>query len=996
MLNRKLLLLAILVLSLSPTVQAADDTAKFLDAMRARGHYELALDFLTDAQDSRLVSEDFKKRISYERGVTLLSMWQVTPSAAERDRLTAQIKAELDAYAAANANTPGAADAQQQLAGLLTQIAARDLAALEAKASPPSDADEIKKQARNKFVEARKLLQDVEKSLVEQLGKYDKQLDPKTQAKEIADRRAMRERLANVRRLVSEVLFFQGETYDAKSADAEKLYTQAADEFQALYDKYDGYGVGFTARVKQGECYLRMGEMKKASGCFEDVIVRGAEADVFRSQVTEALALQAEILLADKDYNALLEKQGQWLATIRPPELRQPDWLELSYYVAEAKRAKAADSETKDTEKRKLKTEAFDHYTAVAKLPGKFQNDARQILATEFEGVEADDRRRVKTFDEAMQAAKDAIQSMNAAQQTLPAAKRNNPDGVAALEERAATGKQDAIHYLDVAGTLVDDDTEVAKLNERRWLTCWLYWQDEEFHRSAVLAEFIARRYPEDPQASGAAQVALASYQSLFNEAIKQGSDAGKAEATKLKDLASFITRRWGGAALGERAFIILLDFSIRDKEFDVALELVNQLPEDQRAVFQARIANAMWGAQLRERAIKLITESFDAVAADPASADVLATSALYLTLARLEAGEYQQAIQLLEDPKKGPIALSKTNNPVASRAAYAAEAYKAALRAYVSVIPPDTDKAVASMAELEKAVGNGDPEKLTKVYLQLGVQLQQQIKDLQAAGKTEEAKRVSEAFVAFLDKLNERGSSDPTVRLWIAQTYYRLAEGLEGDASAKDVRAQYYSSAADSFKQILADENSGLAGGRLLGVKLLYAQTLRHAGKYEEAMKQFEAILSEKEMTIAAQTAAAYTLQEWGEASDASKFNEAMMGSGPLNEKGKHVVWGWNYLSKVASSVARTRPNLSQQYRELFYEAWLNIAKISYLRAEKGEDKAALLKRARKQVADMVRTQPGLLNTPIRGQYDDLMKSIQRARGEPTTGLKELLEEDN
>lgn len=1012
MLKRKLLLLALLVASPTPLVRAADDSAKFLDAMRSRGHYDLALDFLEDAKNSRLVSDDFKQQIPYERGATLLAKWQVTPSAAERDRLTAQITSTLSEYAAANAGTPQAADAQQQMAGLLKQIAARDLLELEAKPTPPSDAAEIKQKARDNFAKARELYQQVEKSLVDQLAQFPKALNARTQSAEIEARRDMRERLANVRWLVSDSLFLQAETYDRDSDEAKKLYNQVADECQALYDKYDGYGIGFTARVKQGECYLRLGETKKAAGCFEDVIVRGEQVDVFRPQVTEALALQAEIMLADKQYDALLQKQGKWLATARPPELREPDWLELAYYVAEAKRAKAADDEVDDADKRSLNTEAFEHYTAVAKLPGRFQNDARQILATDFAGrEERDDRRQVRSFDQAMQAARDAINSMTAARQTLPAAKQNNPAGVAALEEQAKTGQQDAVYYLDLAGTLVDDDTSVDQLNERRWLRCWLYWQDEEYYRSAVLAEFIARRYPEDPKASGAAQVALVSYQKLFNQAIEQGgADAGKAEATKLKDLASFITRRWGSSALADTAFSVLLDFSIRDKEFNVALELVNQLPEDDRAVFQARIANAMWDAQLRaaaendtsvdraalqNEASRLMASSFDKVAADPAAADVLAASSLYLTLARLEAGDYQQAIELLEDPQRGSIALSKSNNPIASRPAYAVEAYKAALRAYVSVVPPQTDKAVATMAALEQAVGGGDPEKLTKVYLQLGVQLQQQIKDLQAAGRIDEAKGVSEAFVAFLDKLNERGSSDPTVRQWIAQTYYRLAEGLEGDSSAKEQRSQYYSRAADSYQQVMNDPNSGLTGNRLLAARLQYAQTLRHAGKFGEAMKQFESILAEKEMMIQAQTAAAYTLQEWGADSNAAKFKEALVGSGPLNDKGKHIVWGWSYLSKVASSVARSRPQLREQFKGLFYEAWLNIARVSYLRAEGGDNPSAMLKQARKVITDMVRNYPELLTMPIREDYDELLKSIQRAQGEPTTGLSSLVEED-
>src|SRR5690606_23988734 len=122
-------------------------------------------------------------------------------------------------------------------------------------------------------------------------------------------------------------------------------------------------------------------------------------------------------------------------------ELRTPDWLALKYLVAEAKRKQADDKGTKDSDKRKLLEEARTHYMDVAQLQGPYQNSARQILSSEFAAAKADpERRPVKSFDEALQAAKDAINSWNAARQTISAAKENNPEGVSALEEQAATG----------------------------------------------------------------------------------------------------------------------------------------------------------------------------------------------------------------------------------------------------------------------------------------------------------------------------------------------------------------------------------------------------------------------------------------------------------------------------------------------------------------------------------------------------------------------------
>lgn len=1009
------LLLATLPIVCVSSLHAADDAARFLDALRDRGMYDLALDFLDTAATDRLASDDFKQRIAYERGLTLLAKWRNTPSASERDRLAVEIKNELNKFAASNSGSPLAADAQQQLATLLTEMATRSLAVLETKPGAVRDEAQTRSEARGWLVEARDLFSSVEQSLVNQLAEFPKALDPKTQGDQIDARREMRARLSQVRVLRALALHQQAGTFKKDDTQFTELNERAAQEFQDLYDKYGTFLVGFYARVYQGECYLDLGKYKEASGCFEDIIVQGGDNRAVRSLVTKALALQAECLLAEGQVDTVLSKQGEWLATARGAETRQPDWVSLEFQVAEAKRQKATAADTREADKRRLTTEARDHYANVAQRPGEYQAAARQILATEFDGDSTErERREVATFDEALQAAKDAINSMNAARQILPAAKQNNPDGVAMLEEQAANGFGDAIYYLEQAQDLVDDDTPVERLNESRWLASWLLWQDEQFYRSAVLAGFLARRYPEDPTAAGAAQVALASYEKLYQQAVADGGDgAGEAEAEKLKDLASFITRRWSSAALADTAFGVLLSFSIRDKEFDVALELVEQLNAEQKPVFQARIGNAMWEAQLRAaaeddpsidraairaQAIKLLEDSFSGVASTASAQDTLAAASLYLSQARIDREQYAEAIALLEHPQHGAIALSKTNNPIASRQAYAMEAYKTALRAYVSVVPPQSDKAIATMEELERVVGDGGGEILTRVYLGLGVQLQQQIAELQAAGKIDEAKRVSEAFVAFLDKLNEQGSSDPTVRQWIAQTYLRLGEGLQGDPSAAELRTKYYSRASDAFGLLLEEGIEGSDPNRVLALKLQYGKTLRQAGKFAEAMALFEEVLAEKEMTIEAQTEAAYTLQEWGAAGDSTKLDEAIAGSGPLNDKGKHIVWGWNYLSKVAASVARSRPEMKDRFKDLFYESWLNIARIRYLRAENesGSQKAESLKDARRLVADMVRNFPDFLDTPRRDDFDELMKDIQRAEGNRPVGLSELLAEQS
>lgn len=990
---------SVLVTSL-PKAYAADDTAEFLDAMRNRGYFDLALEYLDTVNSSRVASDEFKARVPYERGVTLLGKWRRS-STAERARLAPQIENELNSFAKANPDHPLAGEARMQLGQMMLEAASRTMYTLRQRPPTASREAELRAEAHQGFTAARKAFSDVEASITATLAKFPKTLDPKTQSAEIDRRREFREQLSVVRTLRSFALLESAEALGKDHADFAKLNEQAATEFEDLYERYSAYLLAAQSRVYQGQCYLNLGKLKEASGCFEDVIVGWGESPNARSVVTRAHAYQAVCYITEKKYQDVITKQGAWLAKAQRAEAREPEWVRLKFYVAEAKRLLSTEGDQKESASKKLAGEARELYAGVALIPGEHQREAQERFR-ELGGAAADSKSAPKNFDEALQAGKEAISALNAARQALQEAgdDEQNTDVIAQqIDEQIRAGTE----YLEMALALVDDDTPVAKVNEGRRLLSGLFWQDEQYYRAAVLASFLARRYPEDPSSASAAEVALASYQRLYQQATKDGNpEAGRTEAERLKDLASFITRRWSKHRLADTAFSVLLNFSITERQYNVALDLAKEVEPQRQPYFNARIATAMWEAQLRslieegtspeqqqlrQQAAQLLKQTFEPLKQDRAAGGVLAASSLYLTQALLDDGDYASAIKVLEDPQGGPLALSKTANPIASRPTYIVEAYKCALRGYVSVVPPQSDKALEAMKHLEEAVAktDGGGDRLTKVYVGIGQQLQKQIEALKEAGNGDEALRVGKAFVAFLDKLNERGTSDPTIGRWIAQTYYNLAAGLEGDPATEADQKAYYEKARDAFSDLLdklQDPNVKLA------TQVQYAQSLRGLGDYEEAMQVFEQILTEKEMMLDMQKAAAYTLQEWG-ATDPTKFDEAVRGTGPKNDRGKHIIWGWSYLGSVSAQVARQRP----EYKDMFYECWLNQARIRYLKAmnQRGDEQTKLLASARGVINTMVQNYSDFLETDLRDDFDSLLKEIQQAEGKRLIGLEEL-----
>ncbi len=992
----------IFLLGRGPVLWAADDTQAFVDALSGRGYYDLALEYLETIPQSGVASAEFKKSLPFQRGTMLAAKSRKEASAANRERLVEQARRELESFAKANSNSADGADAYMELAMLLRENAAT--AIYKAKTMPPgSDEREAEwADARSNYDAARDNLAAAEKSFTDLLSTFPKAIPPAEKEK-INQRLTYRARLAQARLYQARCSQDKANAYVKGAKEAVALHEQALQELQALYDKYSGFTVGFQARQFQGESYLAVGKIKEATGCFEDIIVSGAEAVELRDLVTVAHSYQAEAYVADKKYDMVLNKSALWLAKVRGAEAQEPAWLRLKYQVAEAARLKAAEPDTKEADKRKLLAQARELYRSAGRYLNEFQREARLTLSQ----MAADgDAALPQTFTEAYQAAKDAVNSMNAARLAVNAAKVNNPDAVAALEQQAEQGFDEALDNLELALRLVDDDTELKKLNETRYLLSWLYWQRENFYRSAVLGDFVARRYSNDPIAESAAKITLAALEKLYTRARESGD--GEFESAQLNEMAGYVTRRWPTSQTAELAFGVILNFALKENRFNEARAQIAELDEQRRPLFEAKLGTAMWEAQLRAAASKepvafdpatvraeakkLIQSSIVAVAADPTADSTLAAASLYLSQAYLGDGEYGEAIKLLEDDKTGSLALMRTSNAVASRPAFKLEALKTALRAYVAATPPQTDKAVAMMAELEKAAeGAGGADVLTSIYVGIGLQLKQQIDELTKAGKYEEAERVTEAFATFLAKIREGGESlSFPVRQWIASTYYNLGEASKVD----EKRKVYFTGAREEFKTLLdavtANPNISANPNTKLAIQLQLGNSLRELEEYQAAFTLFEEILAEREMMLDIQKAAAYTLQDWGaSAGDNQKIEQALAGAGRKNDKGQNVVWGWSRLSKVAAAAQRQAP----QWRDLFFECWVNIGRSRYLMGmnSSGAEKTKYLKKAKEVVRAFHSSYKDLGGEERRAEFDALMKDIQTAGSERPIGLEEI-----
>lgn len=991
----------VLCLTLARPLTAADRAGEFLQGLRARGWHDVVLDYLASADGDPLAGPEFLDRLDYERAVTLTAIAKASIRESERIDLSSQAIALFQSYASSHRDEPSYFEALSQAGSLLSELALSKLA----KANRlPAGAGGERALLRT---EARAGLDSAIKAIEQLLDACDKKLASLPQgamARQDPDAPITRQQLtvkrAENRFLRANLLFEKANTYDNPSSQFGEALETASEAFSQLHKDYSDKLVGFYGRLYEGRCYQISGKLDAALECYADLIDQPISNADFRRLVARAYRRRAECHMQAKNLEDAIRECRDWINDARGAELKQPEWLAVAYRLAEAYQQKAA--LVAPNEAARYRSEARQLLREVSREPGEFQVAARTTLASG--NGDSNTPSNVKGFDEAFTAGKGALERMNSSKLAARLATENNPDSVADLKQQADHHQSEAMRLFQAALSLTDDDSNPDNVLAVRYYLCWIYWEDELLHEAAVMGQFLASRYPESSYAVGAAKVALAAYEKLYHEAKQAGED-GSYEAAQLSSLAESVATLWPESSEAGIAVNLLIQIALGDDRLEDAERLLQRLPESSRAPAQLNLGSSLWTrylrlsaknpgeigadtAQLKERAEQLLSSGYDALSKAASPSAQVATGVLYYVQLLLAQGKFDRAVEVLENRSVGPLSVVDKGSV---RAAFAHEAYKAALRAYISIEPPKRDEAQAMMTALEEAIGtNGDSQQLTRIYLSLGLQLQRQISDLSNNGKTEQAQSVAAAFEDLLQRITRQGGArDWKVRNWIAQTNLQLGEGLRGKAAGR-----YLEQAEQTYREILADadRDSNYAPNEIavLVVRKRLGDCLRAQQKFAEAFEQYAGILRENPSMLEMQRTAALMLQQWGQDKQLrKKLEEAIRGALPKENK-KNLVWGWLQLAKMANlakqraaaASADSQPDEQkiQRYHNLYFEARYHVAKTRLLAAQiaTGTERIKQLNSARRNVESMKRLYPNLGGPQWKQAFDELLKQIE------------------
>jgi hypothetical protein len=984
-------------------LRAGDANADFLAALRERGWDDTAVAYLDWVESSPLMTDEFRPQLPYERALSLAAQARGARIRDERQRLLAEAAGSFEQFAEGDAASPVTLDALRQSANLYAELALTALA--QARQNAGQGANAARDQALEHFDRAMQAASRLLEFCTDRLAQLPKPTVALADPAIKAERDQLRNRQAEAQFLMALISFERAGAYDHGSAERSEALDDAWSKFGRLVEQYRDTLVGASSRFYQGRCAQEQGDYAKALGCFEDLVKLPAAEPDFRRWTARAHRRRAECLIALEKYADAVRGCEDWLAASKAEERTQPEWLEVAYQLAAAYQAQLKDMPPGQAPARRLQSKVRELLRLVAGGPNDFQQDARLGLASLARTAPGETA--FKSFADALAGGKSALELMNSSLVAAQVAKENNPEAVADLERDAAASKDEALRAFAAALDLADAKTPLADLNGARYYLAWLYWEAGRVEEAAVLGEFLASRYGDGEFGPGAAKIALAAWEKLYQQSrgaeATGGAAAGAFAAAKLADVAQLIATRWPEAPEAASAVNILINIALREQRIDEAQKLLEKLPEHARAGAQLSLGSALWtqylqttegsdsqfdpqAAALREQARALLAAGFATARQRAAPTTNTAVGALYLVQLLLTRGDGQAAIDVLEDKNAGPLALVEAKSVVAERPEFVLETYKAALRAYLTAQPPNRDRAQAMMEALEKFAagldGDSPAQQVTKLYVGVGLQLQRQIKELTDAGNALQAQQVAAAFGDVLDRVARRpDAGDWAIRNWIANTNLQLGQGLAGPEAAK-----YLTRARDAYQAVLAAAAQG--GGPdatvVLGVRKRLGDCLVALGEYQAGLEQYTALLQAKPNTLDVQVAAARALQEWGvKIRSLATLDQAVHGALPQRD-GKNLVWGWVRLGQAAEG-ARARAAAAgnaqdaEMFANMFYEAHFNVAKTRYLGGlvSTGVPRNNQLTAAAKLIAQMQALYPDMHGGKWKPAFDNLLAQV-------------------
>jgi len=939
--------LGLMVAVLAVPLPAAADRpyAEFLEKLKQRQYYDYVLLYLDELQADPNVPAGLRTLLPYERALIHLQLSGNLGSPNARAKHLAEAETSLEKFLREQPDHPLAAKASSTRANLAINKAREEIRQFE---SAGSSASKQKHQqlARELIARARSIFQQAHDGHQAAWEKFPPHIDEKDQeqhaARALVENGYLRSQLDLAR-----CTYEEARTYKAGSGDRKKLLTRAADEFETIHQKYRSQGVGLHARMWQGKCFEEQDDIRKALGIYDELLDHQGTSATMRALQDHVRWFRLICLnhpqRREQDSTLVIDEATEWLKT----ELDRSR-SHVGFGIRwERGRANEYLSNQRDIEKKdqtRYKQLALADAETISQFPNPLRDQAVamvQRLTGDLNNGSSDPR----DFDTAFALARKEVAKIKDLQNQIEAA----------ADDEAETLQTDfKLHLLETARLLrlalgFSQGAKLQQVNTLRYYLAFVYYTLNRNYEAGVLAEFIARNFrDEDPQmALDAAHLAMAAYQQAYNAAPEGRREADLQFRIRVCRL---IAESWPNSDRAHEARLSLGDLFGKLKRPAESARWYALVPQSSTRYGSAQLAagQALWTAYLQatlapeqerpdvetlmewqrdaEKHLLAGIQKFeDRLAEDEAAPDELTAGKVSLSQIMVNAGRYEEAAQRLTgEPRSviGSVAVeqdAQRDKRGVRSAEFAALAYQLLLRSYVGM--QQVDEALEAMQLLEGVASTSSDQNVTNVYVQLGKELQEELTRLQQLGQTERLAQVRGSLDRFLAEMFDRRQGQSYgVLIWIAETYYGLAQAMQAEDGPT-----YFSKAADTYRAIVeraAQDAEFVSGPRLHAIKLRLAGCLSEQGRFEEALAQVGELLKDKPKALNVQFTAAELLQRWGAAGQPQRYLDAIRGF----DDEATPIWGWGQIALRLQRALAAGPK-NADYEAKYFDARYNIS---------------------------------------------------------------------
>ena len=319
------------------TVGLADEPAReFLEALRGRGYYAEAIEYLDALPRSGAVAASFQETVLYERGITLLLGAKGQKDAAVRSAWLADGKKALQKFVAEHKESPLLIPALLQLGNVQVEQA-RQLAK-RAETTAGETNSKLLSECRSLYSEAQSTFESIVQSAGERLKAFPaKAEDPKKDE----EQQRLRMDLLQAHLLVAAASEEAAGTFADGSAEPKGAYASAAKRYEKIYKDYRTRMAGLYARMYQARCLQKLRKHQEAVILFDELAKNPDEPDALHAFKVKVVALASDSWMEEKQHQTVIDSIRPLLDHATDLEEKTPEFLELRIKLALAAKALA-------------------------------------------------------------------------------------------------------------------------------------------------------------------------------------------------------------------------------------------------------------------------------------------------------------------------------------------------------------------------------------------------------------------------------------------------------------------------------------------------------------------------------------------------------------------------------------------------------------------------------------------------------------------------------